>query len=247
MRKPRLFCADAISPMYQCTNIKQIHHLSKVLRVKTGSVLELFDGRGALAHGEVQNVSRNIINIEISYRTQITNPYAKKYHAILPYIKKDILLLAVQKLVELGVNSLFLFKPELIDQSLIKKDLTKLHEKIEDAVIYACEQSGCNFLPKIEYMESLPDAIDFFVSEFDSSELFVLDTITDKLTNQVSKQEAMEVGFITGPETGFSDSERLAMDKHNFKRLILSHYVLRAETAPLASLAKLHDLFGEFA
>jgi 16S rRNA (uracil1498-N3)-methyltransferase len=173
------------------------------------------------------------------------NPYRMNYQAIFPYIKKDNLIFLIQKLTEIGINSLVIFKPDHIDQSLVKKDMSKLNEKIEEAIIHACEQSGCNFMPTVKYFKGLDDALEHAATETESEDIFVLDTIADKLSGDLLKSNAKMISFITGPESGFSNNERALMAQKKISNYRLGHYILRAETAPLVTLSKLHTLNGE--
>jgi 16S rRNA (uracil1498-N3)-methyltransferase len=240
-----MLCAELSSAIIHCTNIKQIHHLAKVLRVKTGQSLQLFDGRGGLATGTILEITKISISITVKNYTTELNPYYRAYQAIIPYIKKENLFYLVQKLIEIGVNSLILFKPDHLDQSLVKKDTDKLHGKLDEAVIHACEQSGCNYVPSIRYFGSLNAVLDHVLQETESKNVFVLDTIADKLSGDMRECDAQMISFITGPESGFSSQERLLLDKSNLSSFSLGHYVLRAETAPLVALSKLHSLHGE--
>jgi 16S rRNA (uracil1498-N3)-methyltransferase len=245
MRIPRILCAELSSAIIYCTNIKQIHHLAKVLRVKPGQLLQLFDGHGGLATGTILEITKISISITVENYTTELNPYHRAYQAIIPHIKKENLFYLVQKLVEIGVNSLILFKPDHLDQSLVKKDIDKLHDRIDEAVIHACEQSGCNYLPSILYFDNLNTALDHVLQETESKNVFVLDTIADKLSGEMRECDTQMISFITGPESGFSSQERLLLDKRNLSSFRLGHYVLRAETAPLVALSKLHTLHGE--
>ena len=60
MRKPRIFCLELPASNYKLTNIKQIHHLAKVLRLKSGDAVELFDGNGSVASGKIQEITKAI-------------------------------------------------------------------------------------------------------------------------------------------------------------------------------------------
>ena len=66
MRKPRIYCPKLSAPRYQSTNIKQIHHLAKVLRLKPNDPVELFDGQGSLANGTIQELSKACINSKVA-------------------------------------------------------------------------------------------------------------------------------------------------------------------------------------
>ena len=215
MRTPRILCEELSSPSIQYTNIKQIHHLAKVLRVKPGDSVQLFDGKGNVAAAKINELSKQSIHFLIDEVYSEKNPYRMNYQAIFPYIKKDNLIFLIQKLTEIGINSLVIFKPDHIDQSLVKKDMSKLNEKIEEAIIHACEQSGCNFMPTVKYFKGLDDALEHATTETESEDIFVLDTIADKLIIDQKDLAAANVTFVTGPESGFSDNERKAMKNLN--------------------------------
>ena len=234
MRTPRIMCEELSAPTVNYTNIKQIHHLAKVLRAKPGDLVQLFDGRGSFAEGIINELTKTSIVFLVEEIFIAKNPYQRNYQAIFPYIKKENLIYLVQKLVETGINSLILYKPDRMDQSFAKKDAQKLNNKIEEAAIHACEQCGCNYMPAIKYFDSLDNAISF-----------VLDTIADKLSGDIKESDAKTVSFITGPESGFSTKERLLMEQHKLLNYKIGHYVLRAETAPIVTLSKLHVLHGE--
>ena len=245
MRTPRILCEELSSPSIQYTNIKQIHHLAKVLRVKPGDSVQLFDGKGNVAAAKINELSKQSIHFLIDEVYAEKNPYRMNYQAIFPYIKKDNLIFLIQKLTEIGINSMVIFKPDHIDQSLVKKDMSKLNEKIEEAIIHACEQSGCNFMPTVKYFNGLDDALQYATTDTESEEIFVLDTIADKLSGDLLKSNAKMISFITGPESGFSNNERALMAQKKISNYRLGHYILRAETAPLVTLSKLHILNGE--
>ena len=118
MRKPRIFCPELTAPSYKCTNIKQIHHLAKVLRLQQDDPVEFFDGKGYVATGKIQEIGRAHINFHVNDILSIQNPHQKSYQAIIPYLKRENLIISLQKLVELGVNSILIYKPVRLDQSL---------------------------------------------------------------------------------------------------------------------------------
>ena len=245
MRKPRIFCPELSSPTYKCTNIKQIHHLAKVLRLKPNDPVELFDGKGSLANGAIQEISKAYIKFEVDSILLIQNPHIKFYQSIIPYIKKENLIYSLQKLVELGVNSLLIYKPELLDQSLAKKDLSKFNDRLNEAAILACEQSGCNHLPKINFFNNLKQCLKSIEGNTNFEGLFVLDTIANQFLKNHESLKLNEISIITGPESGYSEKERETMNTLGLKSLKIGHYVLRAETAPVIGISKFHTLLGE--
>ena len=246
MRKPRIYCPELSATSYQCTNIKQIHHLAKVLRLKPNDPVELFDGCGSIANGTIEDIGKAYISFYVDDILLAQNPYQKSYQAIIPYIKKENLIYSLQKLVELGVNSILIYKPDHLDQSLAKKDVFKLNLRLEEAMIRACEQSGCNHLPSIEYFDGLNKCLQSpkIISDFEG--LFVLDTIANQFIKDHEILSLQSISIITGPESGFSATERKTMSELGLQSLKIGHYILRAETAPVIGLSKFHSLSGEY-
>ena len=246
MRKPRIYCPELSAPSYKCTNIKQIHHLAKVLRLKPNDPVELFDGGGSTANGTIEEIGKAYISFHVDDILLALNPYQKSYQAIIPYIKKENLIYALQKLVELGVNSILIYKPDHLDQSLAKKDLSKLNLRLEEAMISACEQSGCNHFPSIDYFDGLKKCLQSLKKNTDFYGFFVLDTIANQSIKDHEILSLKSISIITGPESGYSAAERETMSELGLQALKIGHYVLRAETAPVIGLSKFQSLFGEY-
>ncbi len=246
MRKPRIFCPKLSSPTCACTNIKQIHHLAKVLRLKANDPVELFDGHGSVARGKIQDIAKANINFYVDDILHTKNPYKKLYQAIIPYMKKESLIYSIQKLVEVGIHSILVYRPDHLDQSLVKKDLSKLNLRLEEAMIGACEQSGCNHFPSIHYFTGLQKCIQSEHINPDFEGLFVLDTIANQFIKKNEILNLESIGIISGPESGYSETERGFMNECGLRSLKIGHYTLRAETAPVAGLSKFHNLLGEY-
>jgi 16S rRNA (uracil1498-N3)-methyltransferase len=134
-----------------------------------------------------------------------------------------------------------LYRPDLIEQSIARKDILKLAEKAEEVVISACKQCGSNFLPKMSISENLSAAL----SNLDVAEsvyAFDIEAIkafeTTELTDQVS------ISFVTGPESGFSEEEKSFLSNNGAKIRLIGKNVLRAETAPLVISTLIQNHFG---
>ncbi|HEX5128212.1 MAG TPA: RsmE family RNA methyltransferase, partial [Usitatibacter sp.] len=64
------------------------------------------------------------------------------------------------------------------------------------------------------------------------------------LASQGSAPSPLEL--LVGPEGGFSERERSLLVDHGCVPVSLGPRVLRTETAPLAALAAIHALWGDF-
>jgi 16S rRNA (uracil1498-N3)-methyltransferase len=147
----------------------------------------------------------------------------------------------IQKLCEIGATEFIFYKPDLIDQSIAKKDLSKIYSKSEEVIISACKQCGTNFLPITSFVSSLSDA----TKKLDqSSTKYVFDLEANDILD-VSLVKSNNIFVITGAESGFSESEINHMHEKDLTFKLLSKNILRAETAPLVIASLFQNHFGK--
>src|SRR6056300_1214597 len=147
-------------------------HLIKVLRLKAKDKVEVFDGCGASAICEIVELDRSSVSLVRVSDLEVSKKPTKKIVFMVPLIKKDNFHFMVQKLCEIGISEFIFYKPDLIDQSIAKKDLSKIYNKSEEVIISACKQCGANLLPKTNFSSSLAEAL---LKIDQSSKIFVFD------------------------------------------------------------------------
>ena len=218
-------------------NKSKINHLRNVLRLSEGSKLDLFDGKGNSSICKIVSLEKKKIVLEQIGDTEFQQPERINLKVLMPYIKKENLFLAIQKVTEIGVSNISLFRPDNIDQSIKKKNLSKINEKALSIIAQACEQNGSNIVPDFEIYEDLSSAIDS-----DSFSIFFdLDATNDF---QSIKSIEDDITIITGPESGFSKKEREFLNTITSNNISLGKNILRAETAPITALSVIKSNLG---
>ena len=242
MRIHRIYC-KSVSETNNVFDLDQSQsiHMTRVLRLKIDEEVDVFDGKGSSAICRISAISRNTITLERISSVESSNIEAEKINCIIPFIKKDNFHFMLQKLTEIGVSHLILYRPDLIDQSIARKNILKLAEKAEEVVISACKQCGSNFLPKMSISENLSAALSNLdvvgsVYAFDIEAIKAFETT--ELIDQVS------ISFVTGPESGFSEEEKSFLSNNGAKIRLIGKNVLRAETAPLVISTLIQNHFG---
>ncbi len=136
MRIHRVYCKSVSGPntKFALDNI-QSHHLIKALRLKEGRVVEVFDGNGSSASCEIVLLNNNKCELERISEVNKDNEPHRTLTNVIPFIKTNNFNYMVQKLSEIGVNKFIIYKPELCDQSIAKKDLEKIIQKSKDIII----------------------------------------------------------------------------------------------------------------
>ncbi|MFL2716420.1 MAG: RsmE family RNA methyltransferase [Gammaproteobacteria bacterium] len=219
-------------------------HLSKVLRLAEGDNVEVFNGRGLVGKFEIRGIARNQTKLFLTSNPMQEAEDSNKTSSIIPVLKKDNLHFMVQKLIEIGVNKIFIYRPDYIDQSIAKKNISKIISKLEDVVVGACKQSGRNFLPQILFIKNLKEIItdkdNFAIDSFIAFDF----TGNNNLNNDDIKDDA-SIGLITGPESGFSKEEKSLLIDKNVSIKLLGNHTLRAETAAIVGLTLARNFLGK--
>ena len=147
----------------------------------------------------------------------------------------------IQKLTEVGVNKFIVYKADLSDQSIAKKDFEKIIIKSREVIVNVCKQCGNNFLPTIESYINLDKAIKQIKVEDDK---YIFDTEAAKYFTQDELDNKSSITIITGPESGFSDKEIKMFDNKEIKIRYLGKNILRSETAPIVVSSIIINHFG---
>ncbi|MEW4488418.1 RsmE family RNA methyltransferase [Thalassoglobus sp. JC818] len=214
----------------------EAHHLGTVLRRKAGEEVELFDGLGTSASGQLTEVAKRSVRIRLtSAPSQSAKNITKLTLAVAPP-KRDRLQWLVEKATELGVDR---FIPLITERSVVKPRPGKL-ERLSSTVVEACKQSGRNHLMEVAPTSSLPDLIK---DSQDQNSPLLFGDVPDK---QEQAQQAIKlsgphssVTVCIGPEGGFSPEERQLLRDSGACPVSISSNVLRVETAAIALAAVL--------
>ena len=243
MRIHRIYC-NSVSDQGNVFDLDQPQstHISKVLRLKLGNEIDVFDGKGSSAICKIVEINRSSIVLEKISEVKKLNPTHPKINAILPLIKKDNLHFMLQKLTEVGVYEFIFYKPDLIDQSIAKKDSEKIINKCNEVIINACKQCGSNFIPALYYFSNLELAVNLVKDNAVKSYAFDLNAKEHFNLAEIKTDE--DICMITGPESGFSKEEIKILSKKDIEIRLLKNNVLRAETAPIVISSLLQNHFG---
>lgn len=215
---------------------EQVRKIRKVLRLKVGSVVEVFDGLGWLYNVKLLKIKREecvgeIIsqNLIHNQKTKITIYQAFPKHAKIKFI--------LQKCTELGVDNIIFFQSDFsqIKVKKISADRTARWGKI---VSQSAEQSGRIHVPNI-YIENELN-LSKILENLKNKHIFLLDQSGIKITELPSNLNLDEVCVFIGPEGGFSKNEILLFEKYKAFKIRVSDNTLRTETAGVAFLSQLY-------
>ena len=211
-------------------------HHARVLRLREGDELTVFDGSGgewkALVIGKAKVRLQQFREIERESPLAITLVQGVSSGERMDY--------TVQKAVELGVAAI---QPLLTKKGVVKLQGSRASARVahwQKVVIAACEQCGRNRIPQVA---SLLDFGDYIREVKSGKPMLLLSAQGRPLKELDIRGEAV---IAAGPEAGFAAEEQAALERAGFAKASLGPRILRTETAALAALAALNVLRGDF-
>ena len=217
-------------------------HLLRVLRLRPGAALILFNGRGGEYAAELAAGSRSGAHALVGAYTAIERESPLQITLLQGVARGERMDFIVQKATELGVQRIV---PLSCEFSVVRLDEAALRRRVEHwrgVAIAACEQCGRNRLPEVESVVPLEAAC---ASGGDELKLVLVPQAPATL--KTLSDGPRGVVLLVGPEGGLSGREQLLAQRHGFQACRLGPRTLRTETAPLAALAALQALAGDLA
>lgn len=217
------------------------HHLVRVLRSEVGTRFVLFNGGGGAFDAElVAAGKKNAVARLLAFRPDNhESPLVTHLGQVMS--KGDRMDYAIQKATELGVSALTPLTSERCELRLRGEE--RADKKLEHwrrVAISACEQCGRNVVPVIHEPQALTD----WAQRVQADLKLVL---APAVQGALPREKVASAALLVGPEGGLSDTEIAAVQAQGFAPWQLGPRVLRTETAPVAALAVLQALLGDFA
>ncbi len=196
----------------------------RVMRLEEGEDCEVVNGKHQLATAEIKDIKKSQVTLVI--KKVIKQDPPSQNVLCIPFLKAKKLELILEKATELSITEFWIYKA---DKSEIKELKKSQIERFEKILISALKQCGRLDFPKLMFYDSIQKIPNFNGLKFygDTSEDAPL--FYHHLTNDKPKVA------IIGPESGLSQKEIAYLKKINFIGVKLSEFILRAETAAIAS------------
>lgn len=222
-------------------------HVARVLRLKAGQSLTLFNGRG----GEYAATIVDVANREVRVQVDAHDPVERESPLVITLVQAvsrgKHMDYTLQKAVELGVQRIV---PVLSEHGQVRLDDQRTQNKQthwQGIIVAACEQSGRNRLPELQAPRSFRDWLATAVNgggDGPVADRLLLDPLADQRL-RVRPVPAGGVVLISGPEGGFSPAERDAALAAGCSGIGLGPRVLRTETAAPAAIMACQALWGD--
>jgi 16S rRNA (uracil1498-N3)-methyltransferase len=240
MRIPRIFTGQALQANTEVVlEPGPSRHLSRVLRMKAGDALVLFNGSGGQYPATISELGRQSLVVTTGSFEAIERESGLCLQLGIALSRGERMDWVVQKATELGVSSI---APLLSERTEVRLSAERGDRKLahwRQIASSACEQCGRNQLPQILSLQTLGQ----WLEDVRADIRLVLHHLAGN-ADPGSIQPA-SVALLVGPEGGLSAEEVRAAEQAGFSSLQLGPRVLRTETAPLAAIAILQARWGD--
>lgn len=196
---------------------KEYNYVRNVLRLKVGEQIVVYTKKSKGVY-KIKNINKKSIEIEQENEILYKKP-DYEFVVIQSAMKREYLDFVIEKYGELGATKVKIVKT---DNSVVKIE-NKTLERLKKLMINGAMQAGYDYLPEIEYHDSIKnlnintkDKICFYEKE--NKKVFL---------NRISKS----VSIFIGPEGGFSDDDISILNEKGFRFLSPINGILKAETA----------------
>ena len=241
MAIPRIHCDLKLGPGAQfALDADAAQHVAKSLRLKAGDALLVFDGRGGEYEATIQRIDRDRVDVKVGALREAERESRLALGLVQGLPEADKMDWIIQKATELGVAWV---QPLTCERSVVRlsgERAARREAHWRRVAIAAAEQSGRTRIPEVRptlgFMSWLAVPAD--------TPRWLLSPDAAPLSAQPVAPSPLEL--LVGPEGGFSERERELLLARGCIPVALGPRVLRTETAPVAALAAIHALWGDF-
>ncbi|QJD71943.1 16S rRNA (uracil(1498)-N(3))-methyltransferase [Marinobacterium sp. LSUCC0821] len=242
MRIPRAYIESTLAVGSDLELPEGTHnHLVKVLRMREGQQLVLFNGDGFDYMATLSSVEKRRSSVKIESAETNTRESTLRIEIGQGLSRGERMDFAIQKATELGVAKVTPLFTERSEVKLSAERQDKRTAHWQQVSISACEQSYRAELMTIESPQSLSD----WIEQCDAELKLVLHPHLE-LAQLTAEMAPKSVALLIGPEGGLEDNEVEFAISKGFKPWLLGPRILRTETAPVAAASVLNYLWGDF-
>jgi len=222
----------------------EVRHIRKVLRLKRGDEIVVFNGSGKEYGGTIVEEGPSSVVI------MIQNIFSSKTESQLEItlaqslLKGDKMDYLIQKATELGAKEIIPFFSSRSVPLLEKSRRLKRYHRWERIAVEASKQCGRGVVLKIEPLQDYSEILR--TASPDSLRLILWEREGVRLKEALERsKEKTKIFFIIGPEGGLSEEEVDQAKRNGFTPVTLGRRILRSETASLCLVSILQYEWGD--
>jgi 16S rRNA (uracil1498-N3)-methyltransferase len=222
----------------------EVRHIRRVLRLKVGDGLVLFDGSSKQYEGTIVEESPSSVVMKVENISSPVNESPLEITLAQSLLKGEKMEYLIQKATELGIKRIIPFFSSRSVPLLDKSRKLRRYHRWEKIAIEACKQCGRTAIPKVEPLQDYSEMLAMAPSE--ALRLILWEKKGRGLKEVLRESKGRpSIFFIVGPEGGMSDEEVEEAEKEGYIPITFGKRILRSETAGLCLLSVLQYESGD--
>jgi 16S rRNA (uracil1498-N3)-methyltransferase len=218
------------------------HHAARVLRLRVGDAVTVFDGEGGEYGAQIARVTPRAVSLRVLERRAIERESPLLITLVQALVSAERMDYAIQKAVELGAADV---APVATARSVTRLNGARAHRRVEhwrQIVIASCEQCGRNRLATVHAPCDLGEWL--WRPSTATLRLLLAPGATQSLADFSAPVGPIEL--LVGPEGGLAPDEETAALDAGFRGVRMGPRILRTETAGAAMLAAMNAMWGDW-
>lgn len=207
--------------------------LSRVLRMKAGEKIAIFNGLDGLFLAEI--LDDKCLSAHVLDKLMDDDHQASQVTLIMACVKKNAFDLVFRQATEMGVTYI---QPVLTDFTVVDKIN---EERVQALLVEAAEQCERLSVPVLLPLKKLSDV----VTDFEQAGKRIFHAAEEMRGQWGDVQATSGDALLIGPEGGFSEKERQFLGGKSYVTPVgLGAHILRADTAAVAGLSRFFQSMG---
>ncbi len=215
------------------------HYITRVLRLKSGQDLILFNGSGSEWDAQIMKATKRQVDVKLLSKHSINLESPLDITLLQSISRSQRMDFVMQKATELGVKNII---PMTSQNTVVRLNESNVENKMKHwkkIIISAAEQSGRVKLPVVSNPKIFSQEL---LNEFKNPQSYFLDTTGE---DSFSSKKISRTTLVVGPEGGFTNSEKTTAIECGYKIVKTGPRLLRSETAPIMAISILQYLYGD--
>jgi 16S rRNA (uracil1498-N3)-methyltransferase len=242
------FYAPALAPGADAVTlpIDEGRHLTRVLRLRAGTAVRVFDGRGRECDGHVARIERDEVTIAIDGEAAPAPETAVPITLVQSVLKSDCMDGVVRDAVMLGAAAIVPLLSARVEGDRRSHAAGLRVSRWERIAVSSAKQCGRAVVPSIAAPSSLPSAL---ASPAAGLRIVLVEPASGMVATHLSELASARPANATlfvGPEGGWAEEELRLLARYEVRAITLGRRTLRAESAAIVGLSVLHTIWGEF-
>jgi len=239
---PRFFVPDLEPDEPAALPPEEAEHLVRVLRLRAGDTIAVFDGRGREYLARIESVGRRNVTVRAIARHEPAPEPSVRLTVAIAVTKGDRMDAAVRDAAMLGAGVVQPVVTARTETDVASLARGKRVERWRRVAIASVKQCGRAVVPEVRDPLAFSD---YLRTETADLRLLLVEPRAEGSSRLAGVSTPESAALLIGPEGGWTSDEIVSACRSGFHAITLGRRTLRADAMPVAAIAVLQFIWGD--